>query len=65
MATDEAEVYYYEKGKQDYNIGFYDQPFPSPMALELDEFEMRCNKAYKKGYCDGMDELKTKLVRIR
>ncbi|MFN8299421.1 MAG: hypothetical protein U0T75_09965 [Chitinophagales bacterium] len=65
MATSEAEVYYYEKGKQDYNIGFYDQPFPSPMALELDEFELRCNKAYKRGYCDAMDELKKQLASIK
>ncbi len=58
MATQEAKDYYYQKGRQDFMIGFYEQPFPSPMLIELDEFEMGCNKSYKSGYGDAQDELK-------
>ncbi|HWB62926.1 MAG TPA: hypothetical protein VG603_05390 [Chitinophagales bacterium] len=52
MAAQEARDYYYDKGRSDYMSGRYDQPFPNPMLLELDEFEMLCNKAYNKGYND-------------
>ena len=55
MAAQEAQEYYYSKGKEDYMNGFYDQPFPSPMLMELDEFEMLCNKSYKSGYGEAMD----------
>lgn len=60
MATQEAQEYYYEKAKKDFLIGFYDQPFPSAMVLELDEFERVCNKAYKNGYSDAADAFKLK-----
>ncbi len=53
MATSEAKEFYYIKAKRDFLIGFYDQPFPSAMALELDEFEMTCNRAYKQGFADA------------
>lgn len=53
MALHEARDYYYEKAKKDFMIGFYEQPFPSAMAMELDEFEMQCNKAYKRGFSDA------------
>jgi hypothetical protein len=52
MAAQEAKDYYYEKGRCDYIGGLYDQPFPSQMRIELDEFEMLCNKCYIKGYND-------------
>ena len=55
MAAQEAKDYYYNKGKSDFMHGFYEQPFPSPMLLELDEFELLCNKAYKNGYGDAKD----------
>ena len=55
MATQEAKDFYYNKGMEDYGTGFYEQPFPSPMVMELDEFEMICNKAYKLGYGDAME----------
>ncbi|MES2619576.1 MAG: hypothetical protein V4615_01905 [Bacteroidota bacterium] len=55
MAAQEAQEYYYSKGKDDYMNGFYEQPFPSPMLIELDEFEMLCNKSYKRGYGAGME----------
>ncbi len=55
MAAQEAKDYYYNKGKSDFMFGFYDQPFPSPMLLELDEFELLCNKAYKNGYGDAKE----------
>lgn len=32
--------------------GRYDQPFPPPVVFELDEFELLCNIAYRKGYMD-------------
>jgi len=60
MATQEAKDYYYEKAKKDFLIGFYDQPFPSAMVIELDEFERICNKAYKTGYGEAAEELKKK-----
>ncbi len=60
MATEEARDYYYDKAKKDFMIGFYDQPFPSAMAMDLDEFEMISNRAYKKGYGDAAGELKNK-----
>lgn len=60
MAGQEAQDYYYQKAKKDFLIGFYDQPFPSPMVLELDEFEKLCNKSYKTGYSDAAEELKSK-----
>ena len=60
MATQEAKDYYYLKAKKDFMIGFYDQPFPSPMVMELDEFERLCNKAYKSGYGDAAEELKNR-----
>lgn len=52
MASQEAKDYYYDKGRLDFTNGFYDQPFPNPMLLELDEFEILCNKSYIKGYHD-------------
>ena len=61
MATAEARDFYYKKAKRDYLIGFYDQPFPSAMALELDEFEMTCNKAYKQGFADAEAHLRSKV----
>lgn len=60
MATQEAKDYYYEKAKKDFMIGFYDQPFPSPMVIELDEFEKICNKSYKNGYSDAAEALKNR-----
>ena len=58
MAAQEAKEYYYLKAKSDFLVGYYDQPFPSPMTIELDEFEMLCNKSYKSGYGDAREELK-------
>lgn len=58
MATEEAKEYYYEKAKKDFRIGFYDQPFPSATVIELDEFEIVCNKMYKTGYGDAVDEFR-------
>jgi hypothetical protein len=55
MAAQEAKDYYYQKGKSDFLCGFYDQPFPSPMLMELDEFEMICNKSYKAGYSEALE----------
>jgi hypothetical protein len=55
MAAQEAKEYYYHKGKIDFMTGFYEQPFPSPMLIELDEFEMLCNKSYKSGYGEAME----------
>jgi hypothetical protein len=52
MAAQEAGDFYYDKGRGDYMSGVFDQPFPSPMLLELDDFEILCNKAYIKGYND-------------
>jgi hypothetical protein len=60
MAGQEAKDYYYGKAKKDFLIGYYDQPFPSAMVMELDEFEKLCNKAYKQGYGDAAEELKSK-----
>lgn len=60
MAGQEACDYYYQKAKKDFLIGYYDQPFPSPMVIELDEFEKQCNKSYKVGYSDAAEELKLK-----
>lgn len=56
MAAQEAQEYYYLKGKSDFIGGFYEQPFPSPMLLELDEFELLCNKSYKRGFGEAQDE---------
>ncbi len=58
MPTQEAKDYYYNKGKQDFLVGFYDQPFPGGIQMELDEFEKLCNRAYKNGYGDAQEELK-------
>jgi hypothetical protein len=55
MAAQEAREYYYHKGKIDFMNGFYDQPFPSPMLIDLDDFEMLCNKSYKNGYGEAME----------
>jgi len=52
MAAQEANDYYYDKGRNDYMKSVYDQPFPNPMLLELDEFELVCNQSYNKGYHD-------------
>ena len=52
MATQEAKDYYYDKGRNDYAGISYDQPFPNPMLLELDEFELLCNQSYIKGFND-------------
>ena len=52
MAAQEANDYYYDKGRSDYMRSSYDQPFPNPMLLELDEFELICNQSYNKGYHD-------------
>lgn len=60
MASQEAIDFYYVKAKKDFLIGFYDQPFPSPMIIELDEFEKICNKAYKAGYGDAAEEFKNR-----
>jgi len=60
MATQEAKDYYYEKARKDFMIGFYDQPFPSAMVIDLDDFERVCNKAYKSGYGDAAEELKSR-----
>ena len=46
MALPEATEFYYTKAKRDFIIGFYDQPFPSAMALELDEFEKQIGRAH-------------------
>ena len=58
MATQEAIEYYYIKAKKDHLIGFYDPPFPSAMLIELDAFEMHCNRAYKNGYSDAAELFK-------
>jgi hypothetical protein len=55
MAVQEAGDFYYDKGRQDYISGRYDQPFPPPTLFELDEFELHCNIAYRKGYLDEKD----------
>lgn len=52
MATQEAGDFYYDKGRSDFMNGRYDQPFPPPVVFELDEFELLCNIAYRKGYMD-------------
>ena len=52
MAAQEGKDYYYDKGRSDYMSSAYDQPFPNPMLLELDDFEILCNKSYNKGYHD-------------
>ena len=52
MASQEAKDFYYDKGRRDYMYSVYDQPFPNPMLLELDGFELMCNGSYNKGYHD-------------
>jgi hypothetical protein len=52
MAAQEATDFYYDKGRNDFMMSVFDQPFPNPMLLELDDFEIICNKAYIKGYHD-------------
>ncbi len=52
MLDKETREFYYSKGRLDYLEGRYDQPFPFPTKLELDEFEVSCNSAYNEGYKD-------------
>ena len=52
MAALEANDFYYDKGRNDFCSGHYDQPFPNPMLIELDDFEIICNQSYNKGYHD-------------
>ena len=55
MAVQEAKEYYYLKAKEDFIQGFYDQPFPSAMVIDLDEFEMLCNRSYKNGWAEAKE----------
>jgi hypothetical protein len=57
MVIDEAKEYYYEKGRMDFLDKIYDQPFPFPTFLDLDDFEVICNNAYNQGYQEELATL--------
>ncbi|HWB65019.1 MAG TPA: hypothetical protein VG603_15985 [Chitinophagales bacterium] len=50
MATTEAKAFYFDKGRTDFLNGQFEQPFPFPTKLDLDDFETFCNEWYTKGY---------------